>query len=481
MKVPPYEVQESGFGSFDMVVDVYFRNKDEPRMVRYTYDLILPSPEQKAIHAPRHEMLTFQNPPLEFCQKLILAGGVIKSGPDPKQILSAIPPTSGSSTGAKRSRKASEAEAKDTKQKQTKLEPGATETGEPPKKIKKEEKISDPGQNQSSGGTPKQEKGSGTATDKKRRQLPSGKDPVSALIAEYASEEDSSDSDLDFGTSFKSKHSSLAMKTPKQVSTSGKGVTSGNSSDTKRKVAEATDDVKEKKKEKEEARSSSTPMSRSSKRMAGSTGREKVSEKEKTPEAAGAKAKRETKQKSIQKEKGVDAKSGQRSSQAEKDSGLSGVKEREEKKSLSKENPSDVHDAVEQKETKQRASPMRPARDKKKEQGGSKPSNNKPTDGPTGESDSSSESGNVGDTRTGHQENGKSQANEMEAPASLSSSELQELHNQLNSLQDKEVLQKIVDLVEPTGKFALNDKTFDFDLLEMDDSLLHKLKSLVVN
>ena len=460
MKIPPFEVQESGFGSFDMVIDVYFRNKDEPRMVRYTYDLILPSPEQQTLHAPRHEMLTFQNPPLEFCQKLVLAGGTIKSGPDPKQILSTIPPSSGSGNTPKRVKKTSESEEKETKQRRS-------NSGEPsPKKAKKEEET-DVGKSQSGSVTVKQEKekASGVSTDSKRRQL-SGKDPVSALIAEYASEGDSSDSDLDFG-SFKSKNSSVPVKTPKHSTIPVKGGSSGSSLDMKRK---SNDDVKLKKKEKQEtglSHRSSTPRSRRS------TGKEIPSET-KTPEASGEKTKRETKQKPVQKEKRA-------STKTEKDSGPLGAKEKEER-NRSKDKPSEATNAVAKKESKRRSiSPakQRTERETKKAKDDSKPST-KPMVSSSSDSDSD-ESENEGKKQNGHGEESKAQAKETEPPSRLPSADLLLLHRHLNSLQDKELLQKIVDLVEPTGKFTVNEKTFDFDLLQMDNSLLLELKSLMMN
>ena len=76
MKDPPYQVSESGYGSFNLPVEVYFRNKDEPKKVRFEYDLLLPNLNDPPINQIRSECLTFQNPSEEFKQKLVKAGGI---------------------------------------------------------------------------------------------------------------------------------------------------------------------------------------------------------------------------------------------------------------------------------------------------------------------------------------------------------------------------------------------------------------------
>ena len=81
VKDPPYQVSESGYGSFNLPVEVYFRNKDEPKKVRFEYDLLLPNLNDPPINQIRSECLTFQNPSEEFRQKLLKAGGAVSSGP----------------------------------------------------------------------------------------------------------------------------------------------------------------------------------------------------------------------------------------------------------------------------------------------------------------------------------------------------------------------------------------------------------------
>lgn len=60
-----------------MPIEVYFRNKDEPKKVRFEYDLLLPNLNDPPINQIRSECLTFQNPSDEFKAKLLKAGGVL--------------------------------------------------------------------------------------------------------------------------------------------------------------------------------------------------------------------------------------------------------------------------------------------------------------------------------------------------------------------------------------------------------------------
>ena len=82
MKEPPYQVSESGYGSFNLPVEVVFRNKEEPRKVVFEYDLLLPNLEDPPISQMRSECLTFQNPSEEFRQKLLRGGAkpIVGSG-----------------------------------------------------------------------------------------------------------------------------------------------------------------------------------------------------------------------------------------------------------------------------------------------------------------------------------------------------------------------------------------------------------------
>lgn len=79
-KEPPYEVAESGYGSFMLPIEVFFRNKEEPRKVLFEYDLVLPNLHDPPINEVRSECLTFQNPSEEFKKKLLMAGATGADG-----------------------------------------------------------------------------------------------------------------------------------------------------------------------------------------------------------------------------------------------------------------------------------------------------------------------------------------------------------------------------------------------------------------
>ncbi|KAK1796963.1 hypothetical protein P4O66_008361 [Electrophorus voltai] len=118
-KDPPYKVEESGYAGFILPIEVYFRNKviqpfipfgwfeiliygferlqspllwckgdklacrlpsfhqEEPKKVRFDYDLFLHLEGHPPVNHLRCEKLTFNNPTEEFRRKLLKAGGVM--------------------------------------------------------------------------------------------------------------------------------------------------------------------------------------------------------------------------------------------------------------------------------------------------------------------------------------------------------------------------------------------------------------------
>ncbi|KAJ6654469.1 hypothetical protein lerEdw1_006890 [Lerista edwardsae] len=76
-KEPPYKVEESGYAGFIMPIEVYFKNKEEPKRVCFTYDLFLNLEGNPPVNHLRCEKLTFNNPTKEFRRKLIKAGGML--------------------------------------------------------------------------------------------------------------------------------------------------------------------------------------------------------------------------------------------------------------------------------------------------------------------------------------------------------------------------------------------------------------------
>ncbi|KAG8455073.1 hypothetical protein GDO86_001336 [Hymenochirus boettgeri] len=76
-KDPPYKVEESGYAGFILPVEVYFKNKEEPKKVRFDYDLFLHLEGHPPVNHLRCEKLTFNNPTEEFRRKLLKAGGIM--------------------------------------------------------------------------------------------------------------------------------------------------------------------------------------------------------------------------------------------------------------------------------------------------------------------------------------------------------------------------------------------------------------------
>ncbi|XP_064032951.1 protein AF-9 isoform X1 [Pogoniulus pusillus] len=76
-KDPPYKVEESGYAGFILPIEVYFKNKEEPKKVRFDYDLFLHLEGHPPVNHLRCEKLTFNNPTEEFRRKLLKAGGIM--------------------------------------------------------------------------------------------------------------------------------------------------------------------------------------------------------------------------------------------------------------------------------------------------------------------------------------------------------------------------------------------------------------------
>ena len=83
VKDPPFLVAESGYGSFMLPIEVYFRNEDEPKKVRFEYYLLLPNLNDPPINQIHSKFLTFQNLSKDFQQKLLKAGGSTSENPSP--------------------------------------------------------------------------------------------------------------------------------------------------------------------------------------------------------------------------------------------------------------------------------------------------------------------------------------------------------------------------------------------------------------
>eukprot|EP00731_Ephydatia_muelleri_P016792 Em0009g1216a len=95
------------------------------------------------------------------------------------------------------------------------------------------------------------------------------------------------------------------------------------------------------------------------------------------------------------------------------------------------------------------------------------------------ESDSSSEGSNSGNEEEATVVTKVPKSAKKSSPNNWDTSSLKRLHKQLNSLQDPQQLQEIVNIIEQTGLYNLTASTFDFDLCKLDDQTLSKLSKFV--
>lgn len=84
VKEPPYAVKESGYAGFQMFIDVYLRNRDQPKKISFTYELDLPNTGPRFARVQKEKFI-FNNPNDDFRNKLIKGGGVVSKQQQPKQ------------------------------------------------------------------------------------------------------------------------------------------------------------------------------------------------------------------------------------------------------------------------------------------------------------------------------------------------------------------------------------------------------------
>lgn len=75
LKEPPFVVKESGYAGFLIPIEIYLKNKDEPKKFQISYDLDLQKSGPPVNNVLRH-MEVINNPSEEFRKKLLKGGGV---------------------------------------------------------------------------------------------------------------------------------------------------------------------------------------------------------------------------------------------------------------------------------------------------------------------------------------------------------------------------------------------------------------------
>ncbi|EFN78347.1 protein AF-9 [Harpegnathos saltator] len=81
LKEPPFVVKESGYAGFLIPIEIYLKNKDEPKKFQISYDLDLQQSGPPINNVLRH-MEVISNPSEEFRKKLLKGGGVVVSTRD---------------------------------------------------------------------------------------------------------------------------------------------------------------------------------------------------------------------------------------------------------------------------------------------------------------------------------------------------------------------------------------------------------------
>ncbi|KAJ0175054.1 hypothetical protein K1T71_009195 [Dendrolimus kikuchii] len=69
VKEPPYSIKEQGYAGFPFPIDIYLKNKEEPKKIRFVYDFTL---QQSGFLKDRY---IFKNPNEDFQKKLVKGGG----------------------------------------------------------------------------------------------------------------------------------------------------------------------------------------------------------------------------------------------------------------------------------------------------------------------------------------------------------------------------------------------------------------------
>ncbi|EEZ97363.1 protein ENL [Tribolium castaneum] len=78
VKEPPYSVKESGYAGFNFPIDIYLRNNNEPKKIRFTYDLTLQQSGPPIVKVQK-EKYVFTSVSDEFKMKLLKGGATIGS------------------------------------------------------------------------------------------------------------------------------------------------------------------------------------------------------------------------------------------------------------------------------------------------------------------------------------------------------------------------------------------------------------------
>ncbi|XP_069784023.1 protein ENL isoform X2 [Narcine bancroftii] len=488
-KEPPYKVEESGYAGFIMPIDVYFKNKEEPKKVCFTYDLFLNLEGNPPVNHLRCEKLTFNNPTKEFRRKLVKAGGVMvmpegtdtTSRPSPDYpMLPTIPlsafsdpkkskPSHGSKDTNRESSKSSKPHkvTKEHKERSTKDSENKTTVKEPEKDHSKSSK--ELSRKSAENKISKEDKATPKATSK---------EPKSAF------KETKLDSTSPKGTGNLHQEAKSSIKRPSNVDSMKPNV---------------------KKQKKSMSETSKTFPSVSPRISSSSSYSEKKQLKEKDKEKVNAKVEKVKTESSVKEVKRpVD--SDECNSEDEVVSKSESVRTSQSNTTSSSDSSSDSDFAPSQ---NHRQGPLRSMVEEIQSEGSDDDSSSE-EERPVKNmavsrdhrlslsDDSGSESSENSNINTldqpsiqkhisaSNKTSGRKSPENCEKPDKLFkkglqdksyTEELVDLHRRLMALRERNVLQQIVNLIEETGHFNVTNTTFDFDLFSLDETTVRKLQS----
>ncbi|XP_032903072.1 protein ENL isoform X2 [Amblyraja radiata] len=465
-KEPPYKVEESGYAGFIMPIDVYFKNKEEPKKVCFTYDLFLNLEGNPPVNHLRCEKLTFNNPTKEFRRKLVKAGGVMvmpegtdtTSRPSPDYpMLPTIPlsafsdpkkskPSHGSKDTNRESSKSSKPHkvTKEHKERTTKDSENKTTAKEPEKEHSKSSK--ELSRKSAESKISKEEKSTPKATSKEPKP---------------AFKESKLDSMSPKGSGTLHQESKPSIKRPSNVDLIKSNV----------------------KKQKKSTSETSKTFPSVSPRISSTSYSEKkqTKEKEKEKEKVNIKVEKVKTESSVKEvKKPVD--SDECNSEDEVISKSESVRTSQSNTTSSSDSSSDSDFAPSQ---NHRQGPLRSMVEEIQSEGS--------------DDDSSSEEEravkNIAVSRdnrlslsddSGSESSENCNINTLDQPSIQKhlavsnksyTEELVDLHRRLMALRERNVLQQIVNLIEETGHFNVTNTTFDFDLFSLDETTVRKLQT----
>ncbi|KAK2498737.1 hypothetical protein MC885_017273 [Smutsia gigantea] len=499
-KEPPYKVEESGYAGFIMPIEVYFKNKEEPRKVCFTYDLFLNLEGNPPVNHLRCEKLTFNNPTIEFRYKLLMAGGVMVmpegaetvSRPSPDYPMLPTIPLSAFSDPKKTKPSHGSKDASRESSKACKTHKATKEHRERPRK-----------DSESKGATKEPEREQSRSAKDASRKLGEGRPPK---------EEKTPPAKAAF------KEPKMALKETKLESMSPKGGPPPPPPKSSSKRPAAADSPKPSaKKQKKSSSKGSRSGPGTSPRTSSSSFSDKKPAKDKGS-TKGEKVKAESEPREVRKPPEADESNSEdeasfkteRSCPLSLVSGLPwhGVKSAQSSPSNSSSSSDSSSDSDFEPSQNHSQGPLRSMVEdlQSEESDEDDSSSGEEAAGKTNAgrdsrlSFSDSESDNSADSCLPSREPPppkkppppNSKASGRRSPESCSkpekilkrgtydkayTDELVELHRRLMALRERNVLQQIVNLIEETGHFNVTNTTFDFDLFSLDETTVRKLQS----